>query len=314
MKRWKTLLVLACGAALTGGVLAISAEEPSAAEVAPRSDGRPLVLATFTVIADMAAVIGGETVEVESITKPGAEVHGYEPTASDLKAAEEADLILENGMGLEAWFERFTANNDAPRALVSRGIDEVAIEGGEYDGRVNPHAWMSPEAGQIYAANIAAALTQLDPQHGDQYWSRYHAYAAELSGIAAELTAGLAQIPPQNRALVTCEGAFSYLTRTAGISEAYLWPVNAESTSTPRQVAATIDFVKANRVPAVFCESTVSDAAARAVADETDATFGGTLYVDSLSSADGPVPTYLELLRSVVRTVVSGLTGAAAIG
>ncbi|MFH5824445.1 metal ABC transporter substrate-binding protein [Georgenia sp. AZ-5] len=299
---------LAVAALLAGCAVASPPADGRTPATDGADDGRPLVLTTFTVLADMARNVAGEHVRVESITDVGAEIHGYEPTPADLTRAAGADLVLDNGLGLEAWFEQFIADVDAPHAVLSEGIDPLPIAGEAH--LANPHAWMSPVAGQVYVENIAAALTRLDPAHAADYAANADAYAAELDALHAELVEELAELPPNQRVLVTCEGAFSYLARDAGLEEAYLWPVNSERQSTPRQVAAVIDRVRADDVPAVFCESTVSDEGQRQVAAETGARFGGVLFVDSLSEPDGPVPTYLDLLRHDARTIVAGLTGA----
>src|SRR5690606_32141049 len=133
----------------------------------------------------------------------------------------------------------------------------------------------------------------------------------ELQQVQDDLVDSLSRLPENERALVTCEGAFSYLARDAGLAEAYIWPVNAEQQATPKQIAAAIEFVRENEVPAVFCESTVSDRAMKQVVEATDADYGGILYVDSLSAADGPVPTYLDLIRHDADVIVTGLTGGA---
>jgi len=271
------------------------------------NDDRPLVLTTFTVLADMARQVGGDAVRVESITKVGAEIHGYEPTPSDLTRAQDADLILNNGFGLEKWFEQFTEGLDAPTVTLSDGVIPINISVGDYEGSPNPHAWMSPLAGEIYVANIAAALTELAPGAAAEIAKNAAAYSGELSALSEELAAAVATIPTSERMLVSCEGAFSYLARDVGLDEGYLWAVNQESQGTPQQVAKLIDTVKARNVPSVFCESTVSNAAQQVVADESGARLGGTLYVDSLSDGD-PVPSYLELLRYDIRTIVDGLT------
>ncbi|MDD9207127.1 zinc ABC transporter substrate-binding protein, partial [Georgenia sp. 10Sc9-8] len=221
--------------------------------------------------------------------------------------ADGADLVLDNGLGLEAWFEQFLTDVDAPRVVLSDGVEVLPVAG--KDGVHNPHAWMSPEEGQVYTRNIAEALSDLDPAGTDVYAANAEAYSAELADVQDFLVRSLAALPADQRVLATCEGAFSYLARDTGLAEAYLWPVNAERQSTPRQVAALIDLVREQRVPTVFCESTVSASGQRQVAQETGARFGGTLYVDSLSAPDGPVPTYLDLLRHDARTIVAGLTG-----
>lgn len=306
-----------------GGLAALALVVPLAAcsataDAAPgAADDRPVVLTTFTVLADMAENVAGDHLRVESVTKTGAEIHGYELTPGDLRRAADADLVLDNGLGLEAWFGRVVEELDVPHAVVSEGVETIPLgddTAAHYRGTANPHAWMSPLNGQVYAQNMADAFAELDPENADDYAANAEAYAAELGALHDELTAALDTLPEDHRALVTCEGAFSYLARDAGLTEQYLWAVNAERQATPQQVAETIRFVEESDVPAVFCESTVSDEAMQKVAAATGATFGGTLYVDSLSGPDGPVPTYLDLLRHDVETVVAGLTGTGGAG
>ncbi|GAA4778031.1 metal ABC transporter substrate-binding protein [Microbacterium gilvum] len=271
-------------------------------------DGRPVVLTTFTVLADMAENVAGEHLRVESITKAGAEIHGYEPTPGDIRRAADADLILDNGLNLEAWFAQFVESVDVPHVVVSDGVDPIDIAGDAYAGTPNPHAWMSPLNALVYVENMVDAFSELDPDHADDYAANGDAYAAELQAVHDELVGELEALPATQRALVTCEGAFSYLARDAGLEEAYIWPVNAEQQATPQQIAAAIEFVDTASVPAVFCESTVSDKPMQQVVDATGAAYGGVLYVDSLSEADGPVPTYLDLLRYDAETIAAGLT------
>ncbi|MCW1956239.1 metal ABC transporter substrate-binding protein [uncultured Lentibacter sp.] len=268
------------------------------------------VVTTFTVLADMARNVAGEAADVVSVTKPGAEIHGYQPTPRDIVRASGADLILWNGLNLELWFEQFLTNlGDVPSATLSDGIVPISIGSGSYEGKANPHAWMGLENALVYIANIEAALSRADPANAATYGANAAAYAAELRATLAPLKAQIAAIPEANRWLVTCEGAFSYLARDLGLQELYLWPMNADQTGTPQQVRRVIDGVRAQAVPAVFCESTVNTAPAEQVARETGAAYGGVLYVDSLSTEDGPVPTYLDLLRVTTETVVRGLTG-----
>jgi manganese transport system substrate-binding protein len=265
-----------------------------------------VVLTTFTVLADLAKTVGGEHVRVESITKVGAEIHGYEPTPSDLVKAQDADLILDNGLGLERWFERFLLSVDAPHVVLSEGVEPADIRSGHYSGLANPHAWMSPEAAQVYVANTVAALSELDPAHADAFAANGEELNRELQSMLEELRQAFRQ-PGAAPALVTCEGAFSYLARDAGLREAYIWPVNADAEGTPRQIREVIEFVEEHDVPAVFCESTVNPDAQEQVARATGAQLKGPLYVDSLSEADGPVPTFLGLLRYDINLITEGL-------
>ena len=298
-------LVAAVGAVgVLAGCSAVSAG-------ADPNDDRPVVLTTFTVLADIAENVAGENLRVESITKVGAEIHGYEPTPGDIRTASQADLILDNGMNLEAWFGQFVADLDVPHVVVSEGVEPIDITEDAYAGLPNPHAWMSPLNVQIYVDNMVAAFSELDPGNADDYAANGAAYRAELQQVNDELVSELGALPANERALVTCEGAFSYLARDAGLTERYLWAVNAEQQATPQQITGTIEFVRDNNIRAVFCESTVSDAPMQQVVEATDAVFGGTLYVDSLSAADGPVPTYLELIRHDSAVIIDALTGGA---
>lgn len=272
---------------------------------------RPVVLTTFTVLADMAQQVAGDRLEVRSITKPGAEIHGYEPTPRDLEAAQGVDLIVENGLGLERWAQRFVAaaGSNVPIVTLSDGMEPLPIAADAAAGKPNPHAWMSPRRAERYVDRLVQAFSRLDPAGAEQFKRSGEAYKQQLKGLDRELRAALATLPPNQRLLVTCEGAFSYLARDYGLDEAYLWPVNAESQVTPRRLARLIDTVKRRRVPAVFCESTVSDEAQREVARATGARFGGTFYVDSLSGSTGPAPSLLELQRHNVDLIVRGLAG-----
>lgn len=267
------------------------------------------VVTTFTVLADMASRVAGDTAEVVSVTKPGAEIHGYAPTPRDIVRAYDADLILWNGLNLELWFEQFLSNlGDIPSATLSEGIDPIPIAAGAYEGQPNPHAWMGLENALIYIDNITRAFAEHDPENAETYAANAAAYKTELRETLEPLRQAIALVPEQQRWLVTCEGAFSYLARDFGMKELYLWPMNADQMGTPQQVRSVIDGVTSNNIPVVFCESTVNTSPAEQVARETGAAYGGVLYVDSLSPEGGPVPTYLDLLKVTAQTVVDGLT------
>ena len=265
------------------------------------------VVTTFTVIQDIAQNVAGDAATVESITKPGAEIHEYEPTPKDIVKAQSADLILWNGLNLERWFERFFQNiKEKPAVVVTEGITPLSIYEGPYKDAPNPHAWMSPSNALIYIENIKNAFVKYDPQNADTYQKNAAAYAEKIKQLDKPLREKLAQIPADQRWLVTSEGAFSYLAKDYDLKEGYLWPINAEQQGTPQQVRKLIDLVKKNHIPVVFSESTVSAKPAQQVAKESGAKYGGVLYVDSLSAADGPVPTYIDLLNVTVSTIVKG--------
>lgn len=283
----------------------------AAAVLLPFSAGaaeKPKVVTTFTIIADMARNVAGDAADVESITKPGAEIHNYQPTPRDILRARDANLVLWNGLNLELWFQKFLANlSDVPNVTVSDGVTPISISGGAYQGKPNPHAWMSPDNALIYVENIRKGLTQIDPTHADLYAANAKAYSDKIKQEIQPMRDAIASLPEAKRWLVTSEGAFSYLARDFELKELFLWPVNADSQGTPQQVRSVIDAMRANNVQVIFSESTVSADPAKQVAKETGATYGGVLYVDSLSEADGPVPTYLDLLRVTTSTIVKGL-------
>lgn len=265
------------------------------------------VATTFTIIQDMAQNVAGDAAIVESITKHGAEIHNYQPTPKDIIRTQSADLILWNGLYLENWFERFFENmKDVPSVVVSDGIEPLSITEGEYNGMPNPHAWMSPTNALIYVDNIRDAFVKYDPDNADTYTKNAEDYKAKIKALDQPLRDRLANIPEDQRWLVTSEGAFSYLAKDYDFKELYLWAINAEQQGTPQQVRKVIDTVRANNIPVVFSESTVSDKPAKQISKETNADYGGVLYVDSLSEPNGPVPTYIDLLNVTVETIAKG--------
>ena len=265
------------------------------------------VATSFTIIADMARNVAGDAATVVSITKPGAEIHDYQPTPQDLVRAQRSDLLLWNGLNLERWFQRFLQDIEGvPSVVVSEGVQPLSIYEGPYRGKANPHAWMSPANALIYIDNIRAALVRLDSGNAATYNANAEAYSQQVASLRADLSSKIRAIPAAQRYLVTSEGAFSYLARDLQMQEIYLWPINADRQGTPQQVRKVIDAVRANNIPVVFSESTISDRPARQVARDTGALYGGVLYVDSLSRADGPVPSYIELLKVTTSTIVQG--------
>lgn len=298
--RRKSISLLAVGMCALLAVGCGGAKKPSAS-------GKKQVVTSFTIIADMAREVAGDAADVQSITKPGAEIHGYEPTPKDIVKAQSADLVLWNGMNLELWFEKFFTNvKDVPSAVLTEGVTPMGISEGPYTGKPNPHAWMSPTNAVIYVENIRKALVKMDPANEAVYTANAAAYSAKIKALDEPVRQKLAAIPEEQRWLVSSEGAFSYLCENYGLRQLYLWPINADAQGTPQQVKHVIDGVRSNKIPVVFSESTVSDKPARQVAKETGARYGGVLYVDSLTDQDGPAPSYLKLLEANADTIVKG--------
>ena len=283
-------------------------QESSNTGQTPDAKNKKIILTTFTVLADMARNVAGDKAIVQSLTRPGSEIHGYEPTPSDIVKAQKADLILDNGLGLERWAEKFYGNlRDVPHVTLSEGITPINISEDAYAGKPNPHAWMSPKLALRYIDNISAALVKLDPVNAETYNANAKAYSQQIKQVDLKLQKTVEEIPQNRRFMVTCEGAFSYLANDYGLKEVYLWAVNSEQQATPKQVEKVIKTVRSNQIPVVFCESTVSADAQRQVAKESNAKFGGVFYVDSLTEQNGVAPTYFKLLEYNINTLVNGL-------
>lgn len=271
---------------------------------------KPQVLTTFTVLADMARSVAGDKANVDSITKPGAEIHGYEPTPQDLVRLQKADLILDNGLNLEKWADKLYQNvKHVSHVTLTDGIAPMPIAEGPYKDEPNPHSWMSPKNALAYVDAIEAALLNVDATNENYYKQNAERYKAEIKKVDEQLRSSLSNLSESNKYLVSCEGAFSYLIRDYGLKELYLWPINADTQGTPQQIKTVVETVRSNAVPAVFCESTVSSKAQLQVASETGSRYGGTFYVDSLSGTDGPTPTYLKLLQYNAGVLIKGLKG-----
>ncbi|MFV0431592.1 MAG: metal ABC transporter substrate-binding protein [Alphaproteobacteria bacterium] len=275
--------------------------------LATADEPKKKITTTFTIIADMAQNIAGDAAIVESITKPGADIHTYQPTPKDIIRAQKADLVLYNGMNLELWFERFLQDiQDVPHVVVTQNIQPLSIYEGSYSGKPNPHAWMSPKNGLIYVENIRKALVELDPQNAQIYTKNAQIYTKKIQNIIKWSQDEFQKIKKSGDYLVTSEGAFSYLADDFGMKEAYIWPINADQQGSPKQISKLIDLVNKEKIPVVFSESTISPKPAQQIARETNAIYGGVLYVDSLSRKNGPVPTYLDLLRVTIETILNG--------
>ena len=267
------------------------------------------IVTTFTILADITSNIIGDAAQVVSITKPGAEIHGYQPTPKDIVKAYDADLIFWNGMNLEIWFEQFLSSlNNVPSIILSEGIDTINISTGDYKGNPNPHAWMGLNEAFIYIDNIVNALFKYDKKNIKLYEKNAKIYKQKIISIIEPIRESIIKKPIKNKWLVTCEGAFSYLARDLELKELYIWPMNADEVGTPKQIKKVIDKVNEKNITTVFCESTVDQSSAKQIAKETGAKFGGVLFVDSLSNKNGPVPTYLDLLRTTYKTVENGLS------
>tara|TARA_B100000941_G_C28501014_1_gene554217 strand:+ start:1501 stop:2379 length:879 start_codon:yes stop_codon:yes gene_type:complete len=268
---------------------------------------KEVILASFTVLADIIKNVAKDDFIVRSITKPGIEVHGYQPTPSDLIKASKAFIFIDNGFGFELWAEKFISNLRVERITISDDLDPIYISEDFYKGKPNPHAWISPKRGMLYVDIIIESLSELRPSFRESFENNGKIYKNKLAKLDKDFSLFINNLDKNNRYLVSCEGAFSYLTNDYGLKEVYLWPVNAETQITPKRMARTISLVKNKNIPTLFCESTVSNESQMIVARETGAKFGGNLFVDSLSQENGPANTYLKMLEHNLKLIKKGL-------
>ena len=268
---------------------------------------KEVILASFTVLADIIKNVAKDDFTVRSITKPGIEVHGYQPTPSDLIKASKAFIFIDNGFGFELWAEKFISNLRVERITISDDLDPIYISEDFYKGKPNPHAWISPKRGMLYVDIIIESLSELRPSFRESFENNGKIYKNKLAKLDKDFSLFINNLDKNNRYLVSCEGAFSYLTNDYGLKEVYLWPVNAETQITPKRMARTISLVKNKNIPTLFCESTVSNESQMIVARETGAKFGGNLFVDSLSQENGPANTYLKMLEHNLKLIKKGL-------
>lgn len=272
-----------------------------------KETNKEVILASFTVLADIIENVAKDEFVVKSITKPGVEVHGYQPTPSDLIKASKAFVFIDNGFGFELWAEKFVSNLQINRVTISNRLEPIFISEDFYKGKPNPHAWISPKRGMIYVDVIVDSLSELKPSEAESFKNNGQIYKNKIAKIDKDFSLFINNLEKNNRYLVTCEGAFSYLTNDYGLKEAYLWPVNAESQITPKRMARTISLVKNKNIPSVFCESTVSNESQMVVASETGAKFGGDLFVDSISQDNKSANTYLKMLQHNLTLIKKGL-------
>ena len=272
-----------------------------------KETNKEVILASFTVLADIIENVAKDEFVVKSITKPGVEVHGYQPTPSDLIKASKAFVFIDNGFGFELWAEKFVSNLQINRVTISNRLEPIFISEDFYKGKPNPHAWISPKRGMIYVDVIVDYLSELKPSEAESFKNNGQIYKNKIAKIDEDFSLFINNLEKNNRYLVTCEGAFSYLTNDYGLKEAYLWPVNAESQITPKRMARTISLVKNKNIPSVFCESTVSNESQMVVARATGAKFLGDLFVDSISQDNKSANTYLKMLQHNLTLIKKGL-------
>lgn len=261
---------------------------------------RPIIVTTFTILQDLVQTVVGDVADVRTITPVGGEVHEWELIPSNFADIEDADLIFFNGYNLEEWMRQVeaTARPNVPMVAVAEesGYPTLPIRIGELEGLPDPHLWMSPAAASAYIDAIQSALTDWRPAESRGFAERAAAAKTDLAELQEEVRELLAEIPREQRILITSEAAFLYFADTFDFEHDAIWGSNDEEEGTPRQIARVVDIIREQQVPVAFFESTISDRHVRSVAEETGIRVAGPLYVDSLGGADSGVTRYRELL------------------
>lgn len=289
------LLTLLAGLALAG--------TPFLAQAKPVQ-----AVASFTLIADMVRTVGGEHVQVTSLIGPNGDPHVYEPTPADAKALGQADIAFVSGLHLEGWMDRLIQASGYGHApvVLTQGI---ATRHMSEDGQqvVAPHAWNSARNAMQYVRNITQALDQVDPAHKVDYERNAQAYLAELDALDRYARAQVQRIPPERRKVLTSHDAFGYFSDAYGVTFLAPLGLSTENEASAAQVATLIRQIKQERVSAYFFENSSDPRLVKQIASASGARPGGELYVESLSPADGPAPTYIEMFRHNVDTLVAAM-------
>jgi zinc/manganese transport system substrate-binding protein len=269
-----------------------------------RADERLNVVASFSILADFVKNVGGDRVNVTSLVGPNGDIHVFAPAPSDAKKIADAKLLVVNGLGLEGWLPRLVQSSGSKATIVtaSDGIPPL-----KHGSEADPHAWQSVANAKIYVVNIRNALAAADPADAAAFRANADRYLAELGALDAEVRAAVAKIPPERRKVISTHNAFGYFAAAYGIEFIAPSGVSTETEPSARDIAAIIQQIKTDKIPATFLENISDDRLIRRIAAETRAKVGGTLYSDSLTGEKGPAPTYIDLVRHNIKALTSAL-------
>lgn len=273
------------------------------------------VVASFSILGDFVSRVGGERVAVTTLVGAGADAHNYQPRPSDARRLGNARLIVANGLGFDEWIQRLaqSAGYQGTVLIASTGIRPLAEEdehGHAHQGAVDPHAWQDVSNAIRYVANIAAALIRADPAGAAVYRQNAARYTAELEALDATIRRTLATVPAERRKVVSSHDAFGYFSHAYDVRFLAAAGISTQSEPSASGIAQLIRQLRREQAPAVFVESISDPRLAERISHESGARLGGTLYSDALSNADGPAPTYLDMMRHNLKTLMEGLTPA----
>jgi zinc/manganese transport system substrate-binding protein len=313
--------------------LVLAATLALVAAFAGRAAAEPLkVVASFSILGDFVAEVGGPYVSVTTLVGPNGDPHVFQPSPADVRKLAAADLVVVNGLGFEGWLDRLVeasgyrgaiaiASNGVTPLMTGEGVhahDEHAAKAehvhqavDEHDhAGVDPHAWQSVANAEIYVKNVAATLCAADRAHCAEFEANAASYSAELERLDADIEAGLAQVPPERRKIITSHDAFTYLARAYRIEIIAAQGASTESEASAADVAALIRQARAEGVTALFVENISDPRLIELIARETGVKPGGKLYTDALSEPDGPAPTYVEMMRHNAGLLQAALQGS----
>lgn len=297
-----TVLTLVLALFIAGGGTAAGAEK------------KLNVVATFSILGDLAKNVGGDRVEVTTMVGPNGDVHVYEPTPADARAVGGADVVVVNGLGLEGWIDRLikTSGYQGPVVVASQGVKprQMAAEELEQGAKhgplmLDPHAWQDVDNALLYVQNIAKGLEKVDPASASVYRANAEAYTAKLGELDRWVRKEFSGIPRQKRRMITTHDAFGYFGAAYGITIISPVGFSTENEASAGDIANLIKQIRREKVTAIFMENVSDPRLMEQVAKESGVTLGGTLYSDALSKPDGPASTYLEMFKNNV-TLIAG--------
>lgn len=268
---------------------------------------KPLVVSTASIFADMVSAIGDTLVESVSIVPIGGDPHIYEPTPRDVRVLVKADLIFQNGLTFEGWLSDLIRNSgsSAPVVTITKGITPITSEA--HQNATDPHAWMDPVNGKIYASNIKEALVALMPERKEQIERQYDAYIQQLDALDNYIRERIGTIEPQKRVLITSHDSFHYFGQRYGVRLEALLGTSTDADVRTSDIMRINKVIQENNIPVVFVESTINPKMLKQIASDNHIGIGGQLYSDSLGDKDSPADTYLNMVRSNTDVIVNGL-------
>lgn len=268
------------------------------------------VVASFSILADMAREVGGARIAVSAIVGPDTDSHGFQARPSDAAALRNAALVLRNGLGFEPWLDRLLAAA-GPRGRVVTVSDGMARRSFGPGRRPDPHGWQDLGRAAIYVTQIEAGLIAADPAGAAAYREGAAAYRARLAALDAWVRAEIAAVPTPRRRIITSHDAFGYFAEAYGVT--FLAPQGAAAQGEPSAaaLAALIRQARTERISAIFLENAQNPATLERLAREAGATIRGRLYADALSAADGPAPSFEAMVRHNVGLMVPAMRGNA---